>query len=95
MIMDNYKPNPFFIQDGVVCFKSSDMAMIGDGLYATTEHVRMLDCFLMKVGRFVLKLTGDAIEENFGHEHQPHFAQDATVICYPTMINVESVEVVY
>jgi len=93
MIMDNYRPNPFFIQDGVVCFKASDMAMIGDGLYATTEHVRMLDCFLMKVGRFVLKLTGDAIEENFGHEHQPHFAQDATVICYPTMINVERVEV--
>jgi hypothetical protein len=53
----------------------------------------MLDCFLMKVGRFVLKLTGDAIEENFGHEHQPHFAQDATVICYPTMINVERVQV--
>jgi len=94
MIVKHYKPNPFFIEDGVVCFKVSDMAIVGGELVAITEHVRMLDCFLMKIGNFVFKAFGDEIEENFGHEHQPHFCQGATVVSYPTFINVERIEIV-
>jgi hypothetical protein len=48
----------------------------------------------MKIGDFVLKATGDRIEENFGHEHNPHFAQGASTVTYPTFINVKEIEVV-
>jgi len=94
MIVKNYKANPFFIEDGVVCFRVSDIVMIGSNLVATTEHIRMLDSFLIKVGDFMLKASGSSIEENFGHEHHPHFCQDATVVSYPTFINVERIEIV-
>lgn len=94
MIEKNFKPNPFFIEDGVVCFRVSDMSMVGGDIVAITEHVRMLDAFLIKIGRYIIKATGDGIEENFGHEHQPHFCQNATVVSYPTFINVEVIEVV-
>lgn len=94
MIEKNFRPNPFFIEDGVVCFRVSDMAMVGGSIIAITEHVRMLDAFLMKIGNFILKVSGDDIEENFGHEHQPHFSQNATVVSYPTFFNVEAIEVV-
>lgn len=94
MIVKHYKPNPFFIEDGVVCFKVSDMAIVGGELVAITEHVRMFDCFLMKIGNFVFKAFGDDVKENFGHEHQPNFCQSATVVSYPTFINVERIEIV-
>lgn len=94
MIMENYKPNPFFVKDGMVSFRVSDMSLIGGGIVAITEHVRMLDCFLMKIGNYVIKLFGHQIEENFGHEHQPNFSDDATIVTYPTFINVEKIEIV-
>lgn len=94
MIVDNYKPNPFFIEDGVVCCRVSDLSKVGNNLIAVTEHIGMLDCYFMKIGDFVLKATGDRIEENFGHEHNPHFAQGASTVTYPTFINVKEIEVV-
>lgn len=93
MIVDNYKPNPFFIEDGVVCCRVSDISQIGGDLSAVTEYVSVLGCFLMKIGNFILKVSGENVESNFGNEHNPHFAQNATVVTYPTFINVESIEV--
>jgi len=94
MIVNGYKPNPFFVADGVVSCRVSDLSKIGNNLIAVTEHIRMLDCYFMKIGDFVLKASGDCIEESFGTEHNPHFAQDASVVTYPTFINVEEIEVV-
>lgn len=94
MIVQNYRPNPFFIRDGVVCLPVSEISRIGGNLIAITEHIRMMNCFFMKIGDFVLKLTGTDIEENFGHAHDPHFCDNATVVSYPTMINIENMEIV-
>lgn len=94
MIVENYKPNPFFVVDGVVSCRVSDLPKIGNNLIAVSEHIQMLDCSFIKIGDFVLKATGVDIEHNFAHEHNPHFAQDASVITYPTFVNVEEIEVV-
>lgn len=91
LVYENYMKNPFFIRDGVICFDVDNMARIGRNLVALSEHVRLIDGYVIKIGNHVLKAFGSNIEQNFGHEHQPHFADGASVVSYPTFINVESI----
>lgn len=93
LVYENYKKNPFFIEDGMVCFSVSDIGLIGSNLIATTEHIRMMNCFFMKIGDVILKLKGESIDDNFGHAHEPSFIKDATVVCYPSFVGVEGIEI--
>jgi len=94
MIVKNYKPNPFYIENGVVCFKTSDMTSVGGELLAKTEYVDMLDCFIMKIGNFVFKAFSQSDKESFDNEHRPEFSNNSTVVSYPSFSNIERIELV-
>lgn len=92
LVYENYRPNPFFIQDGVVCFKVSEMASVGSSIAAMTERVEVIDAYLMKIGNLIIKATGSNIQDNSITKHDPVFCCDSTVISYPTFFNVEKID---
>lgn len=95
IVVKNTKVNPFFIHDGMVSFKVSDMALIGQSILCSTERVNIFDGVLMKVGDFILKLSGDDYMEVDcdGNAHEPRISSDGTVVSYPTIFNTKSIEV--
>lgn len=93
LIYENYRPNPFFIEDGMICFKMSEVSEIGSDLIMKSEYSNSLDCFIFKVGKFALKVRGQNLTKEFS-THEPKFIRSATVVSYPGMVAVDNLEVI-
>jgi hypothetical protein len=89
LVYENYTQNPFFVQDGVLCFRVSDIALIGSEIVAQSEYSVLMNSLLVKVGDILIKCDGgDAIISH----HEPRFIENASIISYPSLTCITSIE---
>jgi len=99
MIVKNYKPNPFFLnEDGVLSMHGSSSALVG-GLRCRFEYVKMLDAYIIVVGSTTIKATGCNIVEQSAYvkdeqRAMPIVSDDGEVIEFPFIKNIERIEIV-
>lgn len=93
MIFENFKPNPFFLDDGVLSLKTEMASSIIGGLQARTEYSELLGGLIIKIGNIIVIGCGDEVCDQIGNVHTPNFSPDASVICYPTIFTLKEIRI--
>jgi hypothetical protein len=91
LIFENYKPNPFFLDSGVLCLRVEDTTTISGGLVANCEYSNIMSGLIIKIGNFILTAYGDGLGDQDVFTHMPVFSEDASVILYPSIFHIKEI----
>lgn len=94
LVYQNYTQNPLFIIDGVLCLKVEDISLFGSNLLAKSEFSNLLECLFVKIGTITVKAFGDYEYIPSQNTHAPHFASNGEIVSFPSLINLERIEMI-
>ena len=94
LVYENYVKNPLFIIDGVLCLKVEDISLLGSNLLAKSEYSNLLECLFIKIGPITVKAFGDYQYIPSQDTHTPHFASNGEIVSFPSLINLERIEMI-